>query len=292
MGIDKIRGCAMINSLKKTFTKVPRIMIDSFKVAFAILGGLGILLNFTSFSLINVGELNVQIGLVVLVYTTLFIGTLFVKSILSKSVVSLNIRGIKIIIKEGNILESTGWKLIPFNEYFDTQVDDVVIAHSSLNGKFIDSLGDDEKNALEFSIANDNSSPLNNYKSSDGKKTKYELGTIKVYKDVMMLALTHFNDQNEAHTSRAEYEHTLRKMWKEICRAYQGRSINIPLIGGGLTRLDDITEKPNQQLLNCILCTLRTSTVTFDENIQITIFLTKKALESVNLYELKGVEKS
>ncbi len=76
-------------------------------------------------------------------------------------------------------------------------------------------------------------------------------------------------------------------MWKEIRRTYQGKPINIPLIGGGLTQLDDMTEKPNDQLLRCILCTLRTSNVTFDENVQITIILTKKALETVNLYELK-----
>ena len=103
-----------------------------------------------------------------------------------------------------------------------------------------------------------------------------------------MLALTHFNEQNEAHTNRAEYEHTLRKMWKEIRRTHQGKSINIPLIGGGLTQFDDLTEKPNEELLKCILCTLRTSSVTFDENVQISIILTKKTLETVNLYELKG----
>ncbi|MFZ3130720.1 MAG: macro domain-containing protein, partial [Desulfosporosinus sp.] len=215
-------------------------------------------------------------------------GTMFAKHKLTKNEVTLNIRGMKVIVKEGDILTSNGWKLIPFNEYFDTQVDDVIIARSSLNGKYIDSLGDDDKEALKLAIVADKKSPLQRYDSSDGTKTRYELGTIKVFQDVMMLALTHFNAQNEAHTNRAEYEHTLRKMWKEIRRTHQGKSIHIPLIGGGLTQLDDLTEKPNEQLLKCILCTLRTSSITFDENVQITIVLTKKALETVNLYELKG----
>lgn len=278
----------MINNVKQIISSLPKIWIDSIKVAFAILGGVGIVVSFTSFSLGSVGKLSAQIGVVVLAYLILVIGTMVVKHKLTKNEVTLNIRGMKVIVKEGDILTTTGWKLIPFNEYFDTQVDDVIIAHSSLNGKYIDSLGDDEKEALKLAIANDNRSPMQRYDSSDGAKTRYELGTIKVFQDVMMLALTHFNEQNEAHINRAEYEHTLRKMWKEIRRTYQGIPINIPLIGGGLTRLEDMTDKPNEQLLKCILCTLRTSNVTFDENVQISIILTKKALETVNLYELKG----
>lgn len=278
----------MINNVKQIISSLPKILIDSIKVAFAILGGVGIVVSFTSFSLDSVGKLPAQIGVVVLAYLILVIGTMVVKQKLTKNEITLNIRGMKVIVKEGDILTTTGWKLIPFNEYFDTQVDDVIIAHSSLNGKYIESLGDDEKEALKLAIANDNRSPLQRYDLSDGAKTRYELGTIKVFQDIMMLALTHFNEQNEAHTNRAEYEHTLRKMWKEIRRTYQGKPINIPLIGGGLTRLDDMTDKPNEQLLKCILCTLRTSNVTFDENVQISIILTKKALETVNLYELKG----
>ncbi len=278
----------MTNSLKKIISALPKILIDSIKVAFAILGGVGIVVSFTSFSLDSVGKLPAQIGVVVLAYVLLIIGTMCVKYKLSKNEVALNIRGMKVIIKEGDILASTGWKLIPFNEYFDTQVDDVIIAHNSLNGKYIDSLGDNDKEALKQAITTDNKSPLHKHISPDGAKTRYELGTIKVFQEVMMLALTHFNEQNEAYTNRAEYEHTLRKMWKEIRRTYQGKQINIPLIGGGLTQLDDMTEKPNDQLLRCILCTLRTSNVTFDENVQINIILTKKALETVNLYELKG----
>ena len=278
----------MMKSVKQIISSLPIILIDSIKVAFVILGGIEIVLSFTAFSLAIVGKLPAQIGSVILTYVLLFAGTIFVKHQLTKNEVTLNIRGMKIIVKEGDILTSKGWKLIPFNEYFDTQVDDVIIAHSSLNGKYIDSLGVDDAEALKLAILADSASPLDKYPSSDSAKIRYELGTIKVFKEVMMLALTHFNEQNEAHTNRAEYEHTLRKMWKEIRRTHQGKSINIPLIGGGLTQFDDLTEKPNEELLKCILCTLRTSSVTFDENVQISIILTKKTLETVNLYELKG----
>lgn len=54
----------------------------------------------------------------------------------SKSV-TLKIRKTKIIIKEGDLFKESGKKIIAFNEYFDTQVDDIVIAKDSLNGLFI-----------------------------------------------------------------------------------------------------------------------------------------------------------
>ncbi|MEI6520501.1 MAG: macro domain-containing protein [bacterium] len=274
--------------IKQLISLLPKILTDSFEVAFAILGGISIVLSFTSFSLDCVGKLPVQIGVVVLSYIVLVIGTIVVKQKLTKNEVTLDIRGMKLVIREGDILKADGWKIIPFNEYFDTQVDDIVIAHSSLNGMYIDSLNDMDKESLKRAIITDINSPLHRNDCSNGTKTRYELGTIKIFQDVMMLALTHFNEQNEAYTNRAEYEHTLRKMWKEIRRTYQGKQINIPLIGGGLTQLDDMAEKPNEQLLKCILCTLQTSSVTFDKNIQINIILTKKALETINLYELKG----
>lgn len=275
--------------VKKVIDSLPKIFTDSLVVAFTILGGIDIVLSLIGFSLENIGKIPARIVILFLAYAILVASTIFIKHLLTKNKVILDIRGMKVVVKEGDLLTADDWKLIPFNENFDTQVDDFIVAHSSLNGKFIDSLSDNDKLALIQAIANDNSSPLQRISvSPDGAKTKFELGTIKVFKDYMMLALTHFNEQNEAHTNRSEYEHTLRKMWREIRRVHQGKTINIPLVGGGLTQLDDMTEKPNKQLLKCILCTFRTSNVTFDENVQINIIVTKKALETINLYELKG----
>lgn len=277
-----------IKTVKRIINSLPKVFTDSLFVSFAILGSIDIVLSLMGFSLEKIGRLPARIGMLFFAYIILVILTIVIKQSRIKTGVTLDIRGMRVVVREGDILSADGWKLIPFNENFDTQVDDVVIAHSSLNGKFIDSLDDEGKTALKQAIADDNRSPLYRGPSADGNKIKYELGTIKVFKDIMMLALTHFNEQNEPHTNRAEYEQTLRKMWREIRRVHQGIAINIPLVGGGLTQLDDMTEKPNEQLLHCMLCTLKTSNVTFDENVQINIVLTRKALETINLYELKG----
>jgi len=51
--------------------------------------------------------------------------------------ITINIDGSTVNIKSGDLFEEQGFKVIPFNEYFDTQVDDKIIANSSLNGIFI-----------------------------------------------------------------------------------------------------------------------------------------------------------
>lgn len=171
-----------MKGIKQIISLLPKILTDSLKLAFTILGGIGIVVGFTSFSLNCIGKLPAQIGVVTLVYVVLVIGTIYIKRKLTKNQVTLNIRGMKVIVKQGDIFSANGWKLIPFNEYFDTQVDDIIVAHNSLNGKYIDSLSDDEKEALKLAIATDNRSPLQRYESTDGAKTRYELVQSRFFK--------------------------------------------------------------------------------------------------------------
>lgn len=218
-------------------------------------------------------------GLIIFqVFVLLFLITGCIKAISANRSVSLKIRGVSIKIKTGNIFESTDWKLIPFNEFFDTQVDDVVIARNSLNGKFIDSLSDiDDLNRI---IAAAENTPGMKYKKKSGR-TCYQLGQIIPYQDYMLLAFSHF-ENNQAKLSQNDYEACLRTMWNEISRVYANRPVTIPLLGGGITR---ITDKNDFHLLRCILCTLKTSNAEIYQ--PITIILTKESMDKINLYDIK-----
>ncbi len=55
----------------------------------------------------------------------------------SRSGVHLAINGMDIDIVVGDLFATDGVKVIPFDEYFDIQVDDKVISRNSLNGIFI-----------------------------------------------------------------------------------------------------------------------------------------------------------
>lgn len=280
-----------MKSIKRLIDALPKMLTDSIKVAFTVLGGIGIILSFTAFSLDSIGNLFMQIAVVMFAYMILVIITFIVKRRLTRDEIALEINGMKVIVKQGDIFKADGRKVIPFNEYFDTQVDDVVIDKASLNGRLIlDYLDDEGRKALsEAIISNDNSSLIKQH-DAEANKDKFPLGRIKVFtyadEEYLLLALNHFNAQNEAHTNRGEYEQTLRTMWKEIDRTNASKPIFLPLVGTGKTRIDDMREMTIMEFLKCILCTLRTSKIRLVE--PITILLTKDALEEINLYELKG----
>lgn len=120
------------------------------------------------------------------------------------------------------------------------------------------------------------------------RKTKagkicYPLGRIIVYQDYLLLAFSHF-ENNQAKLSHNDYEICLRAMWNEISRVYANKPIAIPLLGGGITR---ITDKNEFNLLRCILCTLKTSNAPIYQ--PITIVLTRETIDKINLYDIKKI---
>lgn len=276
--------------MKYLLFESPKLWKDSATLAFAFLAAMETIMSVASISLESADKWWVRLLLIITVYCVLTIAILLVKFLCAKKSITLYIRGIQVTVKQGDLFKANGWKLIPFNERFDTQVDDVVIAKNSLNGIFIEKyVGADNVKELQQAVADDDDESRTLFKRfTKGERWVYPLGRIKTYQDYMLLAFTHFNEQNEAHITRAEYEHCLRVMWQEISRTYANKPIALPLLGSGITRFDDSTVKSNKELLKCILCTLRTSGVHINQ--PITILLTEKVVQEINLYELKGVQ--
>ena len=89
--------------------------------------------------------------------------TICVKRQMTRDEITLEINGMSVIVKQGDIFEADGRKIIPFNEYFDTQVDDNVIDKDSLNGKLIlEHLDEDGRKALNDAIVSDDNSSFKN----------------------------------------------------------------------------------------------------------------------------------
>ncbi len=185
------------------------------------------------------------------------------------------IKGNKVVIRTGDIFEQDGWKVIPFNERFDTTVDDKIIAHSTLNGIFLDEHCDKEE--VENTIKA--------FHTQKGDTT-HTLGTIIPYHDYMLLAFTHFDEDNNAYIDITEYESCLLKMWSSIRKVYAGKPVVLPLIGSGITDIHDVGEKNNTDLLKCILCSLKSSK--FRSSSSITIVLTPDTMESIDMNEIRS----
>ena len=289
MACHKTIGGNKLELMKKVFFSSPKLWKDSAIFACVLVAAIETTTSIMAISLYDViNNWQGRMAFIAVFYVVLTICILVIKYLHTKKEITINVRGIKVTIKQGDIFQANGWRVIPFNEYFDTTVDDIIVAKNTLNGKFIiEHLDDIGIKELQSVISADDNSPLLKIVKKN-ERDKYPLGRIKVFRDYMLLAFARFNEQNEAHTTRAEYEHTLRMMWQEISRTYANKPVFLPLIGTGMTRFTDMSQKSNAEFLKCILCTLRTSNVTINQ--PITILLTEDALSTINLYELKGVQ--
>lgn len=263
---------------------------DSLSTATYIFAIIGTIASVAGISLGGVfPELSIWllIILVLAIYLLLTAAIRFCIFLKMKAGIQLKVNNNTVEIKVEDLFSCNGWKVIPFNEYYDTTVDDITISKRSLNGIFIENCVD-SLDDLVSSIENDHQTSLSAPTISAAGKVKYELGTLKRFNgEYLLLAFSRFNELSEAHLTMAEYEQCLVNLWREISRVYSGIPVYVPLLGSGLTRFDESGWSPSRQdLLRCMICTLRTSRTSFSA--PITIVLTSEAFEESNLYDLKS----
>ena len=95
--------------------------------------------------------------------------------------VSMKINKTNVTVKYGDIFEEEGLKVIAFNEYFDTIVDDEIISRNSLNGIFINSYVSSVEE-LDNAISTDEHLKecilTTNVDRVKGKQIRYKLGSM------------------------------------------------------------------------------------------------------------------
>lgn len=204
----------------------------------------------------------------------------------------------EITIQEGNIFSKKIFdnpqiiKVFAFNEYFDTQVDDAIISRSSLNGQFIEKkVTVDNIKELNNRIENDNRLKKyivsKNSTRKQGKKIKYELGSIFKYSDdIFLTALTHFNDKNQAFLSIQDYVKFLIDFWDQIDELYANRTVVITLFGSGITRLEHKMFN-NTQILQILLWTFSLRRIKFKKPAKFIILLDEATNKNIDYYKVK-----
>ena len=201
----------------------------------------------------------------------------------------LNVNGSSVFVKVGDIFKEKGLKTIAFNEYFDTQADDVLISKSSLNGQYVLKKNANQIANLDTRIANDThlkgSIASRNSKRSLGKKIKYDLGSIYVDGDYLLTAFSRFDNENRAFLSLKDYIACMLNFWDEVDRVYANRSVAVPLMGSGITRIKDADVQP-QELLQLLLWTFKISRVKFKHPANATIVIHKSLADKINFYDL------
>lgn len=281
--------------MKKKFSKVSFFDIHLIKTWASIFAAfIGIFSGILSFWDLKSNEKHFLLIVVLLLLFLLYF-VLFVRANTIQKL-SLFIDNSEIDIRQGDIFskeiydDSQIIKVFSFNEYFDTQVDDIIISKNSLNGKFIENKVDNI-DKLNSCIAND--TRLNKYNVSinnvreQGKKTKYKLGSIFKYSDnVFLTALTHFNDNNEAFLSIQDYIKFLINFWDQIDELYAGKTVVITLFGSGITRLEGRTFS-NTQILQIILWTFCLRRIKFKKPAKFIILLDELTNSDIDYYKVK-----
>lgn len=201
--------------------------------------------------------------------------------------VELEIGKVNLNIKIGDIFKENGMKVIPVNEYFDTQVDDVIISQNTLHGMYIKeylkhndlkSLDDTLEEKLSKYECEENQNRLS------GKKKRYAIGTTININDYILTALTKFDKENKAYLSMQEYLKFLNDFWNEINRIHNGRIVNVPIIGTGISRINPVLSE--QEYLEQIIWSLKTSSlITSKSEINIIIYTGDK--EKISFSEIK-----
>ncbi|MCE4073416.1 MULTISPECIES: macro domain-containing protein [Pseudomonas] len=206
--------------------------------------------------------------------------------------VSLDVEGSKVTVKVGDIFDEPEFKVIAFNEYFDTQVDDKIIAAKSLNGVFINkhlpsTLSDLDQHISNYHFENGELVEINENRRT-GKKRKYDIGTVCVYEDFILAAFAKFDDGNNAILTMPEYLGFLIKFWDKINRVYAQKSVSVPVFGSGITRFKEHKNISDEELLKIMLWTFRISEMRFKYPAKLTIVIHKDKINKINLLDIKS----
>ena len=259
-----------------------------------IVSGIGVVLPIVLIFVSIPEKYKILTGLIfVMILILVYLMTWLYANKLTNTSVTVGVTSVE--IKAGDIFEQDGLKAIAFNEYFDTQVDDKIIAKKSLNGQVIDKFFTDV-NELNQKIEADKylNSPGNILKENierEGKGTRYKLGSSILVDEFIFTAFTKFNDRNEAQLTMQEYIDFLLSFWNEINRLYAQRAVTVPIFGSGITRFKNGFEDINiNELLKIMVWTFKISKIKFVYPAKLTIIIPEGRLKEINLFEIKENE--
>lgn len=216
--------------------------------------------------------------------------------------VRLRINNTEIRIREGNIFELLEKEpkdrrgeisIIGVNDYYDTIVDDRIIAKKTLHGQYIERIVNAGKlEQLEQAIETDEMINREGNYAEDtertrGRKRRYSIGSLVEFEAYVLAAFTKFDENNKAFLTAEEYIEFWMRFWNNIDEVYAGRTINIPLMGAGITRFKN--GKPSkQELLEIMLWSLRISGFhnTYADK-QINIIIYKTDINDIDFYHIQ-----
>jgi hypothetical protein len=201
----------------------------------------------------------------------------------------------QIEVKYGNLFEEKSNIIVGFNNYFDTQMPEV-ISPSSIQGQFeqlyykdnIEKLDNDIKNALMrkkiFANMNDT--------KTKGKRKNFPLGsTITVENDkqkFFLCAYSNMNDNAKAESNICILNNSLNELWTEIRNSNQCNPIATAVLGSGLARISASKMELLITIITNFIASSREQVITK----KLTIVLNKLDKQKYNLSKIETILKN
>lgn len=206
--------------------------------------------------------------------------------------IDIDIESSTVTIKEGDLFSEDGFKVISFNEYFDTKVDEKIISSKSLNGEFLKKHLSCSINELDQRISNyrfeESELKGENLTRVDGKLQRYTPGTIYVHDDFLLTAFAKFDEQNRAWLTMPDYLEFLLNFWDKVNKIYAQKSVSVPIFGSGITRIKEHKNISDEELLKIMLWTFRISEMRFKYPAKLTVIIHSGKIDRINLLDIKS----
>ena len=157
---------------------------------------------------------------------------------------------LRVKVAEGNLFDyakDENYVVIPVNEYFDTIVDSRITNKGTIHGQFIQKYYKDNHTQLHKEIeayfaAHGILGKEVEREGSQGYKKKYPLGTCAIINkentNFVFLALTHFDEEDHAYVELSEFGRSISSMCKTLADSVEDKPIYMPLMGMGMSRLN------------------------------------------------------
>ena len=205
-------------------------------------------------------------------------------------IVKIRIRNTRVVIKEGDLFKEHGKKVVPCNDLFSTQVDDIIVAKGSIHGQFILNCVldiDKLKAAIKEQAIKRHIKILIDQEKEPNDQIRFNVGTIIPFEEYLLLAYSKFDNENKASLKGDSFSKCYTSLWKEIDKFRAAESICLPVLGaGGIVRFDQ--NYSAQQLLEMMLWSFRISGVNLARQATLTIVVHKSTSPEINFWRLKS----
>lgn len=158
----------------------------------------------------------------------------------------------RIRVVKGDLLdEETEHLVITTCDTFDTATPNI-IARKSLQGQALERIYDNNIARLDADLtaALSNTDPAGDI-AKEGKTVRYPLGTVAPIdhpgRKLYFVAVTSMDQNNNAQGTPDGLWISLNRLWEAIGRSSNGRTVCMPVIGGGMSRMSSIV--PTQDSL-------------------------------------------